>query len=146
MGDQDDSAGVGAQGIEDLLARLRVKVVGRLIEQQHIRPGADQGGQGETGLLTAGQRAGRLVELLAGEHERTQQAAQVLFIGVRAGADRVLPDGGVRVDGVVLLGEVADLETVAGDDAALAVGALHTGQQLEQCGLTGTVVAEDDHA
>ena len=36
--DQDDGALVGAQGAEDLLARGRVEVVGRLVEQQHVAP------------------------------------------------------------------------------------------------------------
>ena len=57
-----------------------------------------------------------------------------------------LPDRFRAVDGVVLLGEVADLQPVARDHAALAVGALHPGEQLEQGGLAGAVGAQHDHA
>ena len=46
----------------------------------------------------------------------------------------------------MLLGEVADLQPVARDHAALAVGALHPGEQLEQGGLAGAVGAQHDHA
>src|SRR5699024_7459989 len=88
----------------------------------------------------------RLVQLLPGKHKRAQQAAQLLLIGVGASVDGVLPHGLAPVDGVVFLGEVADLEAVARDDAALPVRALHPGQELQQRGLTGTVEAQDADA
>lgn len=98
------------------------------------------------GFFTAGECSCWLVELFAGEHEGSEEAAEALLVGVGAGFDGVLPDGFVGVDGVVFLGEVADFEAVSGDDAAFAVGAFHTGEEFEQGGFTCTVESEDDYA
>lgn len=146
VGNQDDSAGVGAQCVEDLFAGDRVKVVGGLVEKQDVRAGGHQGGQCEAGLFTAGECSCWLVELFAGEHEGAKEAAEALLVGVGAGFDGVLPDGFVGVDGVVFLGEVADFEAVSGDDAAFAVGAFDAGEEFEQGGFTCTVESEDDYA
>ncbi|CNU99761.1 Uncharacterised protein [Mycobacterium tuberculosis] len=108
MRHQHHRTSVAAQRVEHLLARGRIEIVGRFIEQQHIRGGGHQAGQREPGLLTAGERAGRLLELRTGEHERTQQAAQVLFAGIRCRVPDVLPNGGIVVERVVLLREIAD--------------------------------------
>ena len=69
----------------------------------------------------------------------------LLLPGVRARFDGVLPHRLVAVDRVVLLGEVTDLQAVAGNQTALSVGAFHPGEQLEQGRFAGTVSAEDNN-
>src|SRR5699024_3052342 len=75
VGDQDDRSLIGAQRVEDLLARGRIEVVGRLVQQQHVGRRGHQAGQCQPGPLTAREGARRLVELRAGEHERAEQPA-----------------------------------------------------------------------
>ena len=55
----------------------------------------------------------------------------------------VLADRSRLVESLVLLGVVAELEAVAGNDAP-RVGFLDAGQQPQQRGLTGTVQAKHD--
>ena len=57
----------------------------------------------------------------------------------------VLKHGGVEIEGVVLLGEVADLAAVAVFDDA-GVGVFDVGEQAQGGGFSGAVVAEDDDA
>ena len=137
-------AQIAAQRVEHLLARCRVEIVGGLIQQQHVRGGGHQSGQGQAGLLTAGQRSGGLFQLRSGEHERAEQTAQILLAGVGSGVTDVLPHRGVVVEGVVFLGEVADLHPVAGFDGA-GIGFLDSGEHPQQGGLARTVEAQHDH-
>ena len=144
MCDEDDGALVGAKGVEHLLARDGIEVVGRLVEQQHVRRRRDETGEGEASALTTGQCSGRLVELGAGEHESAEQPAQVLLAGIGREMPDVVPHRGVHVERVVLLCEVTDAKPVPRDDAAFPIGALDACQQLEQRGLSGAVEAQDD--
>src|ERR671912_2326423 len=51
VGDEDDRALVGPQCSEDLLARGRIEVVRRLVEEEDVRRRHDEEGQRQTGLL-----------------------------------------------------------------------------------------------
>ena len=75
--------------------------------------GDDQGGQREPGLLAAGEHAGGLVDVVAGEQERAEHLADLDQVEVGGGGAHVLQDRAVRVEGLVLLRVVAELEAVA---------------------------------
>ncbi len=96
VGHQHDRAGIAGDRVEHLLPADRVEVVRRLVEQQHVRARADQRGEREPGLLPAGQHAGRLVDVVAGEQERAEDPAQVGVGLIRRGRAHVLEDRPVR--------------------------------------------------
>ena len=116
MGDQDDGTGEGRQRPQDLLAAGRVEVVGGLVQEQDVGAGDHQDGQRQAGLLAAGQDARRLVGVGSGEQEGAQHAAHLGVVHAGGGAAQVLHDARRGVDGLVLLGVVADLEAVAAED------------------------------
>ena len=145
VGDQHDRAGVGAQRLEHLLPAGRVEVVGRLVEQQHVGARDDQRGHGQPGPLAAGERAGPLVDGVAGEEEGAEDAAQLGVGAVRGGRPHDLEQAAVHVDRLVLLGVVAHAQAVAGLDLA-GVGRLGAGQHPQQRRLPGAVEPEDDDA
>lgn len=95
-------------------------------------------------VFPAGERPGGLVELCAAEHEGAEQPAQLLFAAVGGGVADVLPHAGGVVDRVVLLGEVADLEPVAGHQLP-GVGGLGAGEDPQQGGLARAVEPEHHH-
>jgi len=134
---------VSVETVEHLLAAHRVQVVGRLVQQQHVGARADQGGQGQPGLLTAGEHTGRLVDVVAGEQERAEHLADLDEVHVGGGRAHVLQDRAAGVQGLVLLGVVAELEAVARGDHA-GVGLLHAREQAQQGGLARAVQTEDD--
>ena len=117
MGDQDHRALELGQRVLERLAALDVEVVGGLVEDQDVGAGGDQDRQREPPLLAAGDVGELLLDVGAGEEEAAEQAARLLageaglaLGGVEHGA---LPGGRVGV-----LGEVAELDVVAGADAA----------------------------
>ncbi len=75
--------------------------------------------------------------------ERAEDLAELDVEDVGPGRAHVLQDGAVRVEGLVFLGVVADLEAVAGADLA-GVGLLDAAQDAQQGGLPGAVEAQDD--
>src|SRR5699024_5297614 len=87
-----------------------------------------------------------LLQLVTRENDRAQQTAKVLLACIGASLNGVFPNSFIRVNVVVFLRKVADAQTVSGDNAAFAVGALNTGKKLQQCGLTGTVGAQHNDA
>ena len=144
MGDQNHRAQVAAQRVEHLFARGRVEVIGRFVEQQHVGRGGHQSRQRKARLLATGQRPGLLVELRSNEHEGAEQTAQLLLTGVGRSVANVLPDGCGRVEGVVFLREIADLEAVSRFDVP-RVHWLGSGDQPQQGGLTRPVESEHHH-
>ena len=145
MRNHHDSALVRLQRVQNLLTRGGVQVVGRLIEQQHIRARRHQGRQGQTGLLTAGKHTGRLIHIIAGEQERTQNRAHAGVIQIRRGRLHVLKDSAVAIKNFVFLRKIAQLRAVTVHNLTrIRLGG--TSQHAQQSGLTGTVQAQHHHA
>ena len=137
VADQDHRALVGLQGRADGLDRLDVQVVGGLVQEQDVVAAQDQPGQGELGLLAAGQGPGRLVGLVAAEQEVAEHAPEQVVGGLGDLPQR-LHGGGGGVEPLVLLGVVAEFSPVAAADLAL-VGLVDAGQDAQQRGLAGPV-------
>ena len=145
MRNHHNSTLVRLQRIQNLLTRGGVQVVGRLIEQQHIRTRRHQGRQGQAGLLTAGKHTGRLIHVITGEQERTQNRAHTGVIQIRGSRLHVLKDSAVTIKNFVFLRKIAQLRAVTVHDLArIRLGG--TSQHAQQSGLTGTVQTQHHHA
>ena len=145
MRNHHDSALVRLQRVQNLLTRGGVQVVGRLIEQQHIRARRHQGRQGQTGLLTTGKHTGRLIHIITGEQERTQNRAHAGVVQIRRGRLHVLKDSAVTIKNFVFLRKIAQLRAVTVHNlTSIRLGG--TSQHAQQSGLTGTVQAQHHHA
>ncbi len=145
MGHQHHRAPEGGQRRQHLVAGRRVEVVGRLVQQQHVGGAAHQPGQRQPGLLPTGEGAGQLVDAVPAEQEGAEDAAQLHVRGAGRGRAHVVQHRAVGVEGLVLLGVVAQPQPVAGVDRA-GVRGLRAGEYPQQCGLAGAVEAEDDDA
>ena len=84
----------------------------------------------------------RLYEQLLSERGMT--SAQILLTRIRCGVADVLPDGRIVVERVVLLGEVADPQSVPRLESS-CVGGLGGGQNPQQGGLAGAVETQHHH-
>ena len=69
VADEDDGAGVVAQRAQNLGAAGGIEVVGGLVNEQDVRAGGHNGGQGQARLLPAGEHSGRFVDVVTGEQE-----------------------------------------------------------------------------
>ena len=116
MGNHHNGTLVRLQRVQNLLTRGGVQVVGRLIEQQHVRTRRHQGRQGQTGLLTTGKHTGRLIHVITGEKERTQNRAHTSVIQIRGGRLHVLKDRAVAIKNFVFLRKIAQLRAVTVHD------------------------------
>ena len=143
MGDQDDRALVVAQRREDLLARGRVKVVGGFVQEKDVGARHDEGRQREAGLLSARKNVHRFIDVITLEQELTEDVAHVRVVESGSGVGHILSNGALLVEGLVLLGIVAELEPVPGDDGT-RVRFLHPGKQAQKRRLSGAVKPQDD--
>ena len=100
------------QWLQNLLTGSGVEVVGGLVEQQHVGSRGDQRGQSQTGLLTAGKHVSRFHRVVTGEQERARIERACVLSSSGRHMLQVLQHGGVQIQGVVLLREVADLAAV----------------------------------
>ena len=64
---------------------FQIEVVGRLVDDEHVRAEQHHARQHQANLLTAGQYANRLVNIVAGEQHTAEEAAQRGFQCIRAG-------------------------------------------------------------
>ena len=83
VGDQQQRAGERLQRGLERLAALEVEVVGRLVEDQHVRARVDEHGEREAAALAAGQAVERLLGLLAAEQELAEQRARLVRLEAR---------------------------------------------------------------
>ena len=74
---------IGKQVILEPVTGRQIKMVGRLIEQQQVGLLADQQGQHQARLLTAGEGCNGLEDALATEGEAAEEVAMVLIPVVR---------------------------------------------------------------
>src|SRR5690606_11098845 len=141
--DEDDGSGVGAQRGEDLLPRGGVEVVRRFVEQEDVGRGDDEHRERQPGLLPAGEHLRRLVGVVPGEEEGAEHRPHLGVGEVRGGGAQVLHHGPVDVEGLVLLGVVADLQPVAGHDRT-GVRLLDAGEDAQQGRLARAVEPQHD--
>ena len=122
----------------------KVEVVGRLVHQQEVRFAGQFAGHREPLPPPAGQRVGRLVEVLKahlGERDRGASFALVVFeVVVSEGVQNHLLHGEIRRENVVL-GEVADLRAAA-RTANAVIGRFDSGENFEEGALARAVRAD----
>ena len=141
VADHDDRAGPVAQVPAEPVDRLDVQVVGRLVEQQHVTLGDQQGGERDPAAFAAGQLPGCRVQADAGEqfgHDRPRPRIRLPGSDLRtARAEHDLCD---RSGQLVTLWQVAEPQPGRHRHPA-GVGLGQPGQQREQRGLAGPVAA-----
>mmetsp|Transcript_36883 Transcript_36883/g.78666 ORF Transcript_36883/g.78666 Transcript_36883/m.78666 type:complete len:313 (+) Transcript_36883:328-1266(+) len=146
MRDDEHAALEVLEGRDEAVDRLEVEVVGGLVEQQQVGRRQHHPTERHARLLSAREPGQLVVDLLALEHELSQQRAQLLVsvVGARGGVRESLYDRLVEGERVrLVLLEVLD-DGVLGDDlgAALARG-LGAEDQAEQSRLACAVGPED---
>jgi len=77
VADEHDGPLVVGQSVQDLLAARRIQVVGRLVQQQHVRAGDDDHRERQTRLLATGENPGGFVAVIAGEEEGAEHPASL---------------------------------------------------------------------
>ncbi len=112
MADHEQRPLVLLEHLLQLLARLDVEVVRRLVEEEQVHLRVDQARELQPALLAARERPDRAVEILAGEEEPVEERR-----GLRAQEprlpDRPLEERRPRVERVVQLAVLADLDGLA---------------------------------
>ena len=142
VGDQDHRALELDQRVLERLAALDVEMVGGLVEDQDVGAGGDEDRQREPPLLAAGDVGELLLGVAAGEEEAAEQGARLRpgEAGLALGRVEHVPRPG---RGVGVLGEVAEVDVVAGADDARG-GLAAPGQGLDQGRLAAAVGADED--
>ena len=144
-----------ADVLDDRLARADVEADGRLVEQQELRPVQQRAGDLDPAQLPARELAdlvaGALGELEAGELGGRAPLRLAARDALQPrGVEQVLHDREIEVDGALLEHHAERGERLRGPpahvgaedpDAAAAV-AVEPGDQVEQRGLAGAVLAE----
>src|ERR1035438_3859499 len=87
MADDHQHAGPGRDRLVQPAARVQVEVVGRLVEQQDVRPSQEQGRECDTDGLSAGQPLDPVLQTQAGQAQPVQPGAGSL-VGVPVVPDR----------------------------------------------------------
>ena len=145
VGDQHHRARVGDERVLQHVAARQVEVVRRLVQHQQVDRVGHHLGQGQSGLLTAGEVADQAVAGLAAEAERPQHGAQVASRPLADLRLHLLDHGAGHVE---LLGQVL---REGGDVHVGATGQLPgagrqlTQQEADQRGLARAVRADQRH-
>ena len=82
---QHEAAFEPGQRAGERVAHLEIEMVGRLVEQEQVRPAVDDQRQRETRFLTARERSDRRVGHIAAKIEATEVVPQVLLARLRRG-------------------------------------------------------------
>ena len=146
VADQDHRPAIGVERLHQGLARVDIKVVGRLVEDEDMRRIARHQRQREARPLAARQRADIRRGMVAREAEAPQLPANSRGRLAVHGAGHQFQRAGI--DGQFLhliLGEIADLHLAGGVDFAVHRGQLR-GQQARQRGLAVAVSAQQRDA
>ena len=142
MGDQQQRAGVGHEGLGKVFAGVDVQMVGGLVQKQQVGPFQHDLRKAQAGQLAAGKRLAGLEHRLAPEAQLCQMAAhlQLGHAGVLV-PDHI--DDPALPQTVLLLGKDAGPCTGA-QPHHTAGGAALTVQYLQHGGFTGAVGARNN--
>ena len=140
MAHEDDRSLVALQGEKQGSLCLRVQVVRRLIEQQHVVSADNDSCEREFRSLTTRESPCFLIDLVREEKE-PQDGAQ-FAVGKPRDLPHVVQNGCCGMDVLVLLCVVADRYTVSDLDFA-KIGCLHTGQDPQKRRLSCPVEPHD---
>ena len=114
MGNEDHRAGELLKRSQQHVLGAQVEVVGGLVEQQEIAGHHEHARQRVAVALAPGEHADGLEDVVLGEQEAAQDAAQFLVGGARRHRSQVVDHAGRRVQLLVLvLREVIGLGVVA---------------------------------
>ena len=146
VADDDDRTGELVDRLDQGLAAVDVEMVGGLVEDQELGRVEAHQGQGQPGLLAAGEVAGLGAGLVLAEAEAGEPGAGLLLALAGAADLDVLERGllGLEVLDLVL-GEEADLEAARADQLARH-GLEPAGDQLGEGALAVAVAAEQRDA
>ena len=162
MGDDDDRhAGFAArilQQLQNCLTGLVVQCAGGFIAQQQLRILRQRAGNGHTLLLTAGQLTGEILAAglqthVAQHFFRVQRLFANLICQLHVFQCRQITDQIIKLEHKAhivtaifrqLFFVQAGNFTAIQQDLAGAEG-IHTAQNIQQCGFTGTGRADNDH-
>ena len=145
MRDEDDGAGIVRQSFAERGDGFEIEMVGRLVEDQHVRFHQHQFAKEQTHGFAAAQSLGRLHALVAAEEHAPEQAADLLV--ARAGIDvvQIIEAGGVgRNDRLHVLRHVSDLRLVTPGRLA-GIGRQLADQRAHEGGLAHAVAADHRH-
>ena len=143
VGDEYDRTLVGAKGAQDLLATGGIEVVRRFVEEQYIRPRHDEGGERKPCLLPSGEDPDGLLRVVSREQKRAKDSSDLRIGKIGSGVPHDGKHRSLGVEGLVLLGVVAESKTVAGFDCP-RVGILDSCENLEECRLARPVETKND--
>ena len=111
MGDEEHGALELVQAVDEGLAGVHVQVVGGLVEDHEVGGAERQDGEGEAGLLAAGQVADLDLRAALLEPEPAEPGAHPIPRGVGHVGPHLLEGGELHPQALqVILGEVRDLE------------------------------------
>ncbi len=130
------------RSLEDLLAR-EVEVVRRLVEQEKVPFHEREKGEGDAAALAARQVLRLLLDLVAGEEERAEEAARLADRQARPGEHR-LEHRAIVVQSFLGLREDGDLHAVSLLDGA-AERAQVAGDRPQERRLAAAVRPDDGH-
>ena len=145
VGDQHHRAAEGIEGVLQDVAGLDVEVVRRLVEAQEIGRIGEELGEGEAGLLAAGQHADLLLDRVAGEEEGAEQPAHLGGRHHRCRVVELREDGVGRVERLDLVLREVRHAHVRAELAGARIGLEHAGQHLQQRALAGPVRTDERH-
>src|SRR3569833_701193 len=142
MADDDGAAGKILQRLFQRAQGVDVEIVGRLVQQQHVRAGLQHLGEMHPVAFTTRQRADLLLLVAALEVERRAIAARVHFLlaeqDLLIAAGDLLPHGLAAIQRIAGLIDIAEMHGFA-DKEGTNNGLLLPGDHAEQRGLAGAV-------
>src|SRR5262245_41275134 len=131
--------------LQDLAAR-QIEVVRRLVEEEQVRRAYEKTREGQARLLTAGEHADPLVDVVPGEEEASEDRAQPLPLAGLGDALERLEERDRGVEGLELVLRVVLQCDVVADLEQAAVGIDAAGGHLEKGRLPRPVRPDERHA
>src|ERR1019366_2896004 len=123
-----------------------VEVVGGLVEEHEVGRHHQHTGQGVAVAFTAGKHADGLEDVVFGEEEAAEDAAQFGIGGARSDGGQIVDEARVLVQLLVLvLGEIVGLGVVT-EDVFTGGHGLGAGENPDHGGLTGAIDADQGEA
>ena len=145
VGDKEDGAVIGVEGIFERLQRIDVEVVGRFVEDEEVGFGGHHLCKEQAAFFASRERLDEFVLFWHIEQKSRQKAAFVDGIAVDVDVVAVaqgIVDGFGFVESLSVLGEVGNMGIFADDDLS-GVGIAAFGQNFEQGRFAASVGAND---